>query len=286
MGPGCVERLKLGKIGFLNVLPIYHPLETGIVPHPFEILSGHPAKLNGLMARGELDLSVVSSVEVARNPERYFVIPDLSIGCLGAVQSVLLLSRKPIELLDGQRIVATTQSHTSIALLKILFQVRMRHRLSLEPGNCTEAVASDNPPEALLAIGDEALRLRDDPRYPFQMDLGEAWHRWTGLPFVFALWVVQRRTVERAQGSLARAIQSLHAAKAWGQAHIDEVCAIAARSGILDEHGLGSYYQALRFDLNEAEKRGLNLFFQYLQVVGEIPRVPPLEIFSPFKQAA
>ncbi len=286
MGPGSEECLKLGKIGFLNVLPIYHPLETGIVPHPFEIVSGHPAKLNGLMAGGQLDLSVVSSVEVARNPERYFVIPDLSIGCLGAVQSVLLLSRKPIELLDGQRIVATTQSHTSIALLKILFQVRMRQKLSLEPGNCTEAVASDNPPEAFLAIGDEALRLREDPRYPCQMDLGEAWHRWTGLPFVFALWVVQRRTVERAQTSLTRAIQSLHAAKAWGQAHIDEVCAIAARSGILDEHGLRSYYQALRFDLNEAEKRGLNLFFQYLQVVGEIPRVPPLEIVSPFAQAA
>lgn len=286
MGLGFAERLKLGKIGFLNVLPIYHPLETGIVPHPFEIVSGDPANLNGLMARGELDISVVSSVEVARNPERYYVIPELSIGCLGAVQSVLLLSRKPIELLDGQRILATTQSHTSIALLRILFQVRMRREIALYSGNCSEAVASDNPPEAFLAIGDEALRLREDPRYPYQMDLGEAWHRWTGLPFVFALWVVQRRTVERVQGDLTEAIRSLHAAKAWGQSHIDEVCSIAARSGILDAHGLGFYYQALRFDLNDAEKRGLKLFFQYLQVVGEIAKVPPIEIFSPFARAA
>ncbi|MHC1741960.1 MAG: menaquinone biosynthetic enzyme MqnA/MqnD family protein [Syntrophobacteraceae bacterium] len=286
MGPGSGECLKLGKIGFLNVLPIYHPLETGIVSHPFEIVSGHPARLNGLMARGELDLSVVSSVEVARNPERYFVIPELSIGCLGAVQSVLLLSRKPIELLDGQRILATTQSHTSVALLKILFQVRMRRSVSLTSGNCTEAVAGDNPPEAFLAIGDEALRLREDPRYPFQMDLGEAWHRWTGLPFVFALWVVQRRTVERAHGDLAGAIQSLHAAKAWGQSHLDEVCAIAARSGILDEHGLRFYYQALRFDLDDAAKLGLNLFFQYLQAIGEIARVPQIEILRPLARAA
>jgi chorismate dehydratase len=286
MGRGSEDRLRLGKIGFLNVLPIYHPLEAGIVSHPFEIISGHPAWLNGLMARGELDLSVVSSVEYARNPERYFVIPDLSIGCLGAVQSVLLLSRRPIELLDGQRILATTQSHTSVALLKILFQVRMRRQLSLDSGDCTEAVAGRNPPEAFLAIGDEALRLREDSRYPFHMDLGEAWHRWTGLPFVFALWVVQRKTVERVQGSLAEAIQSLHAAKMWGQTHVDEVCALAARSEILDEHGLRFYYQALRFDLDDIEQRGLGLFFQYLQLVGEIARVPRIEILRPLARVA
>jgi chorismate dehydratase len=278
--------LKLGKIGFLNVLPIYHPLESGIVAHPFEIVSGHPAKLNGLMARGELDLSVVSSVEVARNPERYFVIPDLSIGCLGAVQSVLLLSRTPIERLDRQRVLATTQSHTSVSLLKILFQVCLRRNLSLDFGNCTEALAGDAPPAAFLAIGDEALRLRNDPRYPFHMDLGEAWHSWTGLPFVFALWVVQRRTVERMHGNLGEAVQALHAAKAWGQSHLDEVCGIAARSGILDMKGLGSYYQALRFDLDDGEQRGLNRFFHYLKALGEITRMPQVEIFRPLARVA
>lgn len=286
MGPGSGACLRLGKIGFLNVLPIYHPLETGVVSHPFEIVSGHPASLNGLMAQGRLDLSVVSSVEVARNPGRYFVIPDLSIGCRGAVQSVLLFSRSPLEQLDGRHILATTQSHTSVALLKILFQVWMGRDLVLHSGNCTDALSGEDLPEAFLAIGDEALRLKSDPRYPFRMDLGEAWHRWTGLPFVFALWVAQRRTVEREPGRLSEAIRSLHAAKAWGQAHIEEVCGVAARSGILDVQGLRAYYRSLRFDLDDGERRGLELFFHYLHLVGEIPRMPQVEIFRPLARVA
>lgn len=286
MGPGSGDYLRLGKIGFLNVLPIYHPLEAGIVSHPFEIVSGHPAKLNGLMARGELDLSVVSSVEYARNPERYFVIPDLSIGCFGAVQSVLLLSRTPIGLLGGERILATTQSHTSVSLLKILFHVCMGRELVLESGNCTEAVACSEPPVAFLAIGDEALRLRNDPRYPFQMDLGEAWHRWTGLPFVFALWVVQRRAVERMHGKMMEAVRSLLAAKSWGQTHREEICRIAARSGIMNEDGLSAYYQALHFDLDEGERRALDLFFHHLQAIGEIPIAPHIELYRPLAHVA
>jgi chorismate dehydratase len=69
------KRLSLGKIGFLNVLPIYYPLETGILPHPFSIVSGVPSQLNELMSEGLLDVSVVSSIEYARHPGRYFILP-------------------------------------------------------------------------------------------------------------------------------------------------------------------------------------------------------------------
>lgn len=286
MGTGSGESLKLGKIGYLNVLPIYYPLENEIVPHPFEIVSGHPAKLNGLMARGELDLSVVSSVEYARSPEQYYVIPDLAIGCFGAVQSVLLLSRTPIGRLEGQRILATTQSHTSVALLKVLFGACMGRDLILEPGDCTAELTGSKPPVAFLAIGDEALRLRNDPRYPYQMDLGEAWHRWTGLPFVFALWVAQRQAVERMHARMVEAVESLLAAKSWGSAHREEVCRIAERSGILSEEQLSSYYRALNFDLDEEERKGLNLFFHYLMAIGEIARVPRIEIYRPLARVA
>lgn len=74
------------------------------------------------MVRGELDLSVVSSIEYARYPERYLILPDLSISCRGPVRSVLLLSQRPIAELSGRTILITSQSHTSVALLKILHQ--------------------------------------------------------------------------------------------------------------------------------------------------------------------
>jgi chorismate dehydratase len=285
MGPSPGERLRLGKIGYLNVLPIYYPLESGIIPHPFTIVSGVPAHLNRLMARGDLDLSVVSSIEYARCPERYLILPDLSISCRGAVRSVLLLSRAPVKQLSGQTILVSSHSHTSVALLRILLAVRLGMEITLREGRCTEALEGDEPPPAMLVIGDEALRLRDHPHYPYRWDLGEAWHAWTGLPFVFALWVVQRQALERCNGVLGEALESLAAAKEWGRTHLDEICRQALRENILDLAQLQDYYRCLNYDLRRDEKLGMERFYRQLAGISEIDRVPPLQVYSSFAWA-
>jgi chorismate dehydratase len=281
MGEFRYERLRLGKIGFLNVLPIYYPLETGIISHSFDIVSGTPACLNGLMSEGNLDLSVVSSIEYARHPERYFILPDLSISCNGAVKSVLLLSQVPISQLRERTILASTQSHTSVALLKVLFSIRWGMDVTLQPGNCTEALDGGNEPAAFLAIGDEALRYREHERYPYRYDLGEEWLAWTGLPFVFALWVIQRKAVERWNGHLTAAIDTLTCAKEWGQSHLAQVCAEAMTRELLNYQELLDYYRCLGFNLRREEQRGLELFYGYLVQMGEVKEFPRLEIFSP-----
>lgn len=280
------DELRLGKIGYMNVLPVYYPLESGIVSHPFSIVSGTPAYLNRLMSEGSLDVSVVSSIEYARHPERYYILPDLSICCHGPVKSVLLLSRTPIERLGGRAVLASTQSHTSVALLKVLFSIHLGIDVDLVPGGCTEALGSDAPPEAFLAIGDEALQLRSLGDFPHRWDLGDVWHRWTGLPFVFALWVIQRKSVERWNGTLETAIETLSAAKSWSRAHLDVICHQARERGILGFDELRDYYGALGFDLGEEEKQGLELFFQYLSQVGELNRAPALDIYSPLAYVA
>ena len=89
--------LRMGRIGYLNVLPIYHPLEAGILPHDYELVSGPPALLNTMMACGELHVSSCSCFEYASRPERYQLVEDLSIGSHGPVMSVLLLSRVPFD---------------------------------------------------------------------------------------------------------------------------------------------------------------------------------------------
>ncbi|MCU0589439.1 MAG: menaquinone biosynthesis protein [Syntrophobacteraceae bacterium] len=287
MGQLMHERLRLGKIGYLNVLPIYHPLESGIIAHPFEIISGAPAQLNRLMALGDLEVSVVSSIEYARNPGRYFVLPDLSISCGGPVGSVVLLSRVPIERLDGETILASTQSHTSVALLHVLFQLHLNLEARVLPGNCTEALRGENPPTAFLAIGDEALRLLRDRRdFPFRLDLGEAWRSWTGLPFVFALWVIQRTAIERWNGALLDAIRVLGAAREWGSRNLGLISTLAAQKGPLTREEAEEYYQGLRFDLDGDAREGLMLFFRMLSQTGEILKVPPLELCSPLESVA
>ena len=256
MGKPASERLRLGKISYLNVLPIYYPLDSGIIPHSFTIIPGVPSHLNRLMAQGELELSVVSSIEYARHPERYLILPDLSISCRGAVQSVLLLSQIPIDQLSGQTILASSHSHTSVALIKILLGMQRGMEVVLQDGSCTEALAQGEPPVAMLTIGDEALRLRDHTLYPYRLDLGEAWLAWTGLPFVFAVWVIQRQAFERWNGALGEALESLTSAKEWGRSHLDEICAHAARKGILDATQLHDYYQCLNYDLEQRRNHG------------------------------
>jgi chorismate dehydratase len=238
------------------------------------------------MAQGELELSVVSSIEYARYPEDYLILPDLSISCRGPVRSVLLLSRMPIDELSGQTILVSSHSHTSVALLRILFTMQLGIEVAFRHGNCTEALAQGEPPVAMLAIGDEALRLRNHSPYPHRWDLGEAWLAWTGLPFVFALWVIQRQAFERWNGSLGEALESLSSAKEWGRSHLDGICLHALKQGILDLPQLQDYYQCLKYDLNTHEKKGLELYYQHLASLSIISCVPPLQVSSPLAYVA
>jgi chorismate dehydratase len=198
----------------------------------------------------------------------------------------MLLSRKPIEKLSGAKIMVTTQSHTSVALLEILFTFHLGVKAVFEPGNASEALAREEYPTAMLTIGDEALRLRNHELYPYRLDLGEAWHAWTGLPFVFATWVIQRKAVERWNGRLEAAISSLFAAKRWGCANIDRICREASDLGPLDYQQLQEYYKGLGFNLRENEQKGLALFYRYLKEIGAIHEVPPLELYSPLRFVA
>lgn len=272
--------LRMGRISYLNVLPIYHPLEAGIFPHDYELVSGPPALLNDMMHRGELHVSSCSCFEYARSPERYFIIEDLSIGSRGPVMSVLLLSRLPVEQLGGHEILISGESHTSVALLRLLMRDRYRLSVSFATGQVSAALRSTMPPIAFLAIGDEALRLRNHPDYPYRVDLAEAWRSWTGLPFIFGLWVASRNAVERGlfnddPGELLRR------GRDWGLSHLDVILDLTGHGCPLSREELAVYYrQGLVFSLGEDELQGLKLFYEKLAAANLITSVPPLRFFT------
>ena len=278
--------LNLGKIGYLNVFPIYYPLENGIVPHPFSIVPGVPSQLNGLISRGLLDISPVSSIEYARNADLYYILPDLSISSFGEVKSVLLLSRFPVERLSGKKIVVSSQSHTSVGLLKILSGLRFGFEPVFETASFSGFPRASDLPDGFLAIGDEALRLQRSGIYPHILDLGTAWYDWTGLPFVFAVWVVRKKAVDEKNGLIQSAVGSLLSAKRWGRANIGRICMEAAKAALLDMEELQEYYRCLRYDLNDLERKGLQLFYSCLVRIGELERAPDLEIYTPLASVA
>lgn len=271
--------IKLGKIGYLNILPIYYPLEYNLIKHDFCIKSGPPARLNRMMQEGELEISAASSIEYARRPEQYYLLPNLAIGSRGPVQSVLLLSRYPLKSLAGKQILVSAQTHTSAALLRVLLSEHLKVKVDFESGDITRILEQGGLPDAFLAIGDEALLLRNHPEYPFSWDLGQAWLKWTGLPFIFGVWVVQKWAVEENQKRMTEAIYKLLAAKDWGMSHLQFFAELVAKQGILDVSSMYSYFSGLVYDLDKREQAGLYRFYDLLASVQEIDKVPDLRFF-------
>lgn len=274
------QPIRLGKIEYLNVLPIYYPLEKKIIANDFEILSGPPAKLNQFMSQGILDISAASSIEYARNYKQYLLVPDLAIGSFGSVQSVLLLSKYPFLQLEGKTILISSQTHTSAALLRVILAQHLQIKTHLETGDITAQIKANIFPSAFLAIGDEALKLRNHPAYPYKLDLGQAWLEWTKLPFIFGVWVVNQESIQNWAWDVKKGCRKLLQAKDWGIKRIDFFAETIATNGILDKTQLKSYFQGLSFDLRLREKEGLQCFYEHLRKAKEISELPPLAEFD------
>ena len=179
--------MRVGKVSYLNAMPLFYSLRG------FEIVEGHPSYLVKLLRSGEIDAGIVSSVEYFFNPQDYYVLPDISISSRGKVCSVLLLSEKPIHEIKKVRI--TPNSLTSRYLL--FYLLKEVYRTTFEEVNEGE--------DALLIIGDEAMEIGE--RYPFSYDLGEEWFRATGLPFVFALFLVRKESLSAEVMKLHRGLK-------------------------------------------------------------------------------
>jgi chorismate dehydratase len=268
--------LRIGKIEYANCVPLFGALESlGDKHHCF--VHGVPAKLNAMLSCGEIDLSPSSSIVYGVAPERYWLIPDLSISACGPVKSVLLFSRIPIEDLNGATVGLTNESDTSVALIRII--------LSKFFGFKNEFVRTDMLPQAamnrfqaLLLIGDQAMResLRISDHYIY--DLGELWQKFTGLPFVYALWVVNRHSVAGRESQVVELARTLHKAKLVSR---NTLSSYVKGSGLewYGEGALISYWQTISYDLGEAEIEGVTTFYRHAAEIGIIDKAPELLFF-------
>ncbi len=263
--------MRLGRIPWINCYPIYRAIDRGIVAARCEMITATAAELNDLLAAGELDVSVVSAVEYARNAAAYQLLPDMAISCDGPVHSVALFSRRPLSELEGATILRSASSRTSVLLLELL----CRHRWSIQPRFATvraepqDLAALDGMPhDAVLVIGDAALMLRASGRYPVVYDLGAEWHAWTGLPFVFAVWAARR---EAPLASVREIHRTLLESRAWGLQHLDELAGEAAAGSGVDPAMCRAYLGDLDYALGERHLAGLTEFFSRLVRDGTVP---------------
>jgi chorismate dehydratase len=117
-----MEKLKIGRIPYANLFPIYYTLEREFDCSAYEFVEGAPSKLNKMLREGQIDVCPSSSVEYLRNPDLYNIIDDISVSSKGKVGSVILFTRRPIETISGKKIMITDQSDTSVALLDIILK--------------------------------------------------------------------------------------------------------------------------------------------------------------------
>ena len=276
------ESLRVGRISYRNVLPIYHPLETGRIPNRMRFVYGPPAELNRRMKSGELDIASVSSIEYARRADEYLLLPHLAIGSRGPVQSVLLLSTVPVRELHGKSILVSAETHTSAMLLSLLLRRYWRVDAHLEAGSGSASAALDRGarPAAVLAIGDEALMLRGSVDYPCRVDLGDVWHGWTGLPFVFGVWAMRRDLPDIREAAARQGCDLLLQGKAWGARHLEELLPQAGTGLGLDQDALRRYFRGLSYELGAEEQQGLRTFFQALESAGLLERAPRLDFYQ------
>lgn len=250
----------IGAINYLNSLPINAYLEKSLNRYKrhysFQVIWDHPAALNQLLQRGNLHLSVVSSIHYALYQKDLLILPQLSISSLSTVHSVLLFSREPLTAV--KQVALPDTSATSIYQLQILLSYLSSSPVDfvLSPPDLEEMLQV--APAALL-IGDDALKASwNRPPGVSLFDVGSLWYEQTGEMMVHALWVVRRQVAVADPVAVSIFHQAILAARDQGLSQLEDL--------LLEVEGMEReearrYYAHLYYGLGEGEIRGLKRFF-------------------------
>lgn len=255
--------IRVGAVSYLNARPLYHRLEE-FAPRA-RLVMDVPSRLADRLGRGELDVALIPSVEYLRGASSgYEIVPGFAIAARGPVRSVKLFSRLPIG--EIRRLALDEGSRTSQALARVWLDAAHKVRPErIEPLPLGVPI-EESTADAVLLIGDRAMI---DPGGPFAavVDLAEAWHDLTALPFVFALWVA------RPGIDLGDLPEALARSRAAGLADAAEIARAAApRLGIDEASGLEYLTRVLSYDLGPPELAGLRRFAAMAADLGLAPR--------------
>ena len=256
-----MKSVRVGCVKYLNARPL-------IRGWPGKVEFDHPSALCQRLAKGQLDVALVSSFEFLRNPI-YRIVDDVSISSDGPVYSVVVAHRG--ELSNIEEIELDPASETGVNLLRCLLA-----ELGLTPRLTGAVPESAGLSLARLIIGDQAITFRQNHAGEFQFwDLGEQWKKLTGLPFVYALWLI-RPEVSDAK-SIAQRLRGLRDENLADIPVIvsDAVADVADNKQEITQEFLDRYYnEYLRFGFGSPEKQGLQIFSDLCAKHGVLPKRP------------
>src|SRR5258705_8217744 len=231
--------------------PVFYRVEAEV-----EEVQGVPTELNRMLIDGELDTAPISSIEYARNADRLRLLPRLCVSSEGAVDSIQLVSRLPLE--HVSTVAITPESATSVVLTKVLLPE-------------AEHVPLGEEADAKLLIGDAALKSAFEDPTP-HYDLGRLWLERTGLPMVFAVWACP----EPLQAGLAELEDALVASVRLARAEPDRLAHEASERYGYPAGFLARYFEKLRYSFGPRERAGLMTFLDLAHEAGELDESPDL----------
>ncbi len=258
---------RVSVVQYLNTAPLVWGMTHGCLRDRFELTFTTPARCADDLRDGRADIGIIPSIEYQRI-DGLKLLPALAIGSQQRVRSVLLLARVPIEQV---RIVALDDSsRTSAALVQIL--LRKFYRLDIETSpSSPDPDAMLRSADAALLIGDPALVYSGSARI---YDLAEQWRRFTGLPFVFAVWAYRPGPSFDAAGLAGDFSRS----RDEGLAHVDDIAAEWAPRLGLPPQDVRSYLTGnIDYSLDEENVAGLKLFYRLAHELGVAPPAKDLD---------
>jgi chorismate dehydratase len=243
--------LKVARVPYLSCEPFYFEMERRGV----ELYDTVPSALAGAAARGEIDAGPMPLVHCFHLDEQFRFLSGFCLATVRRASSVALHSKRPIHELTGSSIGIPDEAATAALLVKVL--LTLKHHV--QPA---AYVPFGETNDAFLLIGSEGLRQRHGVwDYPHTYDLGEEWSQWTGLPFVFARWVV-RKSLDRTE------VTSLEDALYTGMQDWADGLFRAAEGRdnvLMHPRDILEYTQGIRYFLGVPEQRAIERFKHYLE---------------------
>ncbi len=240
--------MRVALVEFLNAVPLYYALKENLVENDFEFISDVPSRCARLLYENRVDISNTSIVEYV-NSDKYMLLRDGCISTLKKVKSVVLFVHKPISKVKVVKL--DKNSKTSNALAMVIF--KLKYGISAD-------FVFEGSADCELVIGDRALkRLKADGE---SLDLALEWYEFTGLPFVFAAWITNKRLNEDVVEKFLRA-------KEAGKKLIKDIC--TNYKNIIAEDECRAYLtENISYDFDDVKKESINVFFDLAHRIGAI----------------
>ncbi len=260
-------KIRISLVHYLNAAPLGWAFLHGPFRDRFEVIPSAPAVCADQLARGEVEIGLIPSIEYQRIPGLK-LIPDISIASLAEIRSLLLI--KPKGKREINSVALDTSSRTTVALAKVLLQVKMglHPKYVPMPPDLPKMLRSC---DAAVLIGDAALQIRLEDYDTF--DLAKEWVEWQGIPFVCALWAC-RNSFGYPQNLKAMFLE----AKEWGLNRRKEIAAAYSKALDLPSSFLEEYLtKNIDFDLGPHHIEGLQRFYHLARQQNLISDLHPLE---------